>query len=185
MRSLCLALAAGALMSLCACASTTPLPSSSSSIQPEPAQSRTWRTGYEWFEPKTDTEVTLVSGYRHVLTTEPRTVYTAPEEPAVAEPSPGEPTPKEEPAKGPAIEPSQPQSQPAPASPVVASATVPPAQPSPPSAVRPESKMTAFERAWRRFCANGEGMTDDDWKVIFQTGGEIPERFRKGCVPPK
>tara|TARA_R110002095_G_scaffold83032_1_gene72075 strand:- start:1235 stop:1378 length:144 start_codon:yes stop_codon:yes gene_type:complete len=45
--------------------------------------------------------------------------------------------------------------------------------------------------AWERYCNAGEGMTDEDWNLIFAAIGEnenpidhIPPRFND-CLPPK
>jgi hypothetical protein len=52
----------------------------------------------------------------------------------------------------------------------------------------PRGSNTAPEinQAWARFCANGAGMTPDNWVTIALQGGPaaMPDQYRPFCRPP-
>lgn len=57
------------------------------------------------------------------------------------------------------------------------------------SHVEPKSVVKQSETddqgAWRRYCANGEGLTQDDILLLEKSRFEIPEEFQDNCYPPK
>lgn len=47
------------------------------------------------------------------------------------------------------------------------------------------ASATAASDAWGRYCAGGEGLTEDDLTLIARAGWEIPPELRETCRPPK
>ena len=54
--------------------------------------------------------------------------------------------------------------------------------------VSDEAPESAYDKAWKNYCS-GEQLTDEDTTIIEQSrtsdGFRIPEKFVKGCIPPK
>jgi len=46
-------------------------------------------------------------------------------------------------------------------------------------------KESDWQRAWRHYCANGVGMTDQDIEIIKRENYIVPAEFDKNCFPPK
>jgi|TARA_E500000318_G_C3489275_1_gene183652 hypothetical protein len=48
-------------------------------------------------------------------------------------------------------------------------------------AVPAPTTRTAFEK----YCDQGKGMSDDDWRAVERAGGMIPDALLPDCLPPK
>lgn len=158
--------------------SAKPTPFSTLSTPQSPAPEN-WRTGYEWLTPQSDTPVMLVADYRHVLTANPPTKYTAPPVPAP------EPDIMINPQVSRLDEKPVVHVQPPKADPVIIPAPTAPLVALKPTlkTVRIQAAETPFDLAWRRYCNNGRDMTDADRKIVADE--KIPEKFQATCLPPK
>lgn len=147
-----------------------------SSLSP-PQGPENWRTGYEWTTPQSDTPVMLVADYRHVLTANPPTQYTAPPVP-VGPPDLQKAEPPSHLDHKPVVQPVTPKVEPiiVPAPPIPAPKPVLKTAP-----IKPAE--TPYDRAWRRYCNNGREMTDEDRAIVGDE--KIPEKFLATCRPPK